>query len=211
MVRSDDLVHDYLRRLQEAAAVLPADRRFDLLADVREHIAVTLEQSPSSDEAHTRHVLDRLGSPEELVEAALGDQPTALVASRPLNPPPVDIATVLLLLLGGFLLGLGWVIGVVLLWASTTWTTRDKVIGTLVVPGGLALPVLLTMTGSRTCTHRQIDGQVIREQCSGWLPPLVLILALLIASILAAAYLLRRARRRTGDGTSTTAAPARSS
>ena len=31
-----------------------------------------------------------------------------------------------------------WVIGVVLLWRSRAWTLRDKLIGTLVVPGGLA-------------------------------------------------------------------------
>ena len=31
-----------------------------------------------------------------------------------------------------------WVVGVVLLWRSRAWTTRDKLIGTLVVPGGLA-------------------------------------------------------------------------
>jgi uncharacterized Tic20 family protein len=36
------------------------------------------------------------------------------------------------------LLPLVWVLGVVLLWRSRAWTTRDKLIGTLVVPGGLA-------------------------------------------------------------------------
>src|SRR3954452_7606151 len=36
------------------------------------------------------------------------------------------------------LLPVVWVVGVVLLWRSPVWTTRDKLIGTLVVPGGLA-------------------------------------------------------------------------
>jgi hypothetical protein len=36
------------------------------------------------------------------------------------------------------LLPLVWVIGVVLLWRSPAWTVRDKLIGTLIVPGGLA-------------------------------------------------------------------------
>jgi hypothetical protein len=31
-----------------------------------------------------------------------------------------------------------WVVGVVLLWHSRAWTLRDKLVGTLVVPGGLA-------------------------------------------------------------------------
>jgi hypothetical protein len=42
----------------------------------------------------------------------------------------------------------GWVIGVVLLWLSPTWTAREKLIGTFVVPGGLALPIsLMLFTG----------------------------------------------------------------
>ena len=36
------------------------------------------------------------------------------------------------------LLPLVWVVGVVLLWRSPAWTPRDKLIGTLLVPGGLA-------------------------------------------------------------------------
>jgi hypothetical protein len=36
------------------------------------------------------------------------------------------------------LLPLVWVVGVVLLWRSRAWTPRDKLIGTLVIPGGLA-------------------------------------------------------------------------
>jgi hypothetical protein len=32
----------------------------------------------------------------------------------------------------------GWLAGLVLLWSSRAWTTRDKWIGTLVIPGGLA-------------------------------------------------------------------------
>ena len=36
-----------------------------------------------------------------------------------------------------------WLVGVVLLWISSAWTRREKVIGTLVIPGGLALPMFL--------------------------------------------------------------------
>src|SRR4051812_12124472 len=36
------------------------------------------------------------------------------------------------------LLPLVWVVGVVLLWRSPAWTSRDKLVGTLLVPGGLA-------------------------------------------------------------------------
>src|SRR4051812_27169536 len=36
------------------------------------------------------------------------------------------------------LLPLVWIVGVVLLWRSRAWTRRDKIVGTLLVPGGLA-------------------------------------------------------------------------
>jgi len=37
----------------------------------------------------------------------------------------------------------GWFAGLILLWSSRAWTTRDKWIGTLVVPGGLATSVFI--------------------------------------------------------------------
>jgi hypothetical protein len=36
---------------------------------------------------------------------------------------------------------LGWVVGVVLLWGSDLWSRREKLLGTLVVPSGLLLPI----------------------------------------------------------------------
>ena len=45
--------------------------------------------------------------------------------------------TITLLLIGGFFAGIGWVLGAFLLWRSHSWTVRDKLIGTLLWPGGL--------------------------------------------------------------------------
>jgi hypothetical protein len=42
---------------------------------------------------------------------------------------------VLLLALGGLLFGVGWIGGIVLLWTSEAWSTRDKWVGTAVVAG----------------------------------------------------------------------------
>jgi hypothetical protein len=42
-----------------------------------------------------------------------------------------------LLLIGAFFVGIGWVFGVVLLWRSRVWSTADKLIGTLLWPGGM--------------------------------------------------------------------------
>jgi hypothetical protein len=54
-----------------------------------------------------------------------------------------DVLTITLLVLGGFALLIGWFVGVARLWKSATWSTPQKVIGTLFLPGGLATPVLL--------------------------------------------------------------------
>ena len=47
-------------------------------------------------------------------------------------------SAILWLLLGGFVFGMGWVIGLFQLWGSGAWTWFDKLIGTLLWPGGLA-------------------------------------------------------------------------
>ena len=52
-------------------------------------------------------------------------------------------AAIFLLLFGFVAAGVGWVVGVILLWRSRAWTTRDKLIGTLVLPGGLFMTGLL--------------------------------------------------------------------
>ncbi|HYU86509.1 MAG TPA: hypothetical protein VEK80_17025, partial [Kribbellaceae bacterium] len=68
----DTLVGDYLGRLEQAAQVLPADRRTELVEEVRAHIAEA-RTAGADDLAAVRTVLDRLGSPDEIVAAARED------------------------------------------------------------------------------------------------------------------------------------------
>jgi hypothetical protein len=56
-----------------------------------------------------------------------------------------EISAVILLLIGGLLAGIGWIVGVILLWTSDRWRTSDKWLGTLVWPGGLAAVGLLPL------------------------------------------------------------------
>lgn len=52
------------------------------------------------------------------------------------------VATVLLLILGGFVVPVvGWFAGVVMLWAGTGWSAGEKWIGTLVWPAVVGLPL----------------------------------------------------------------------
>src|SRR5258706_2632573 len=54
---------------------------------------------------------------------------------------------IVLLLIGLGLFAVGWLIGVALLWSSPTWRVRDKLLGTLVLPGGLPMGALLATFG----------------------------------------------------------------
>ena len=66
MTRVDNLVTDYLRRLDAAAAGMPPDRRAALTAEIREHIDAA-STAGAGDGAASRTVLDRLGEPAEIV------------------------------------------------------------------------------------------------------------------------------------------------
>ena len=69
-MQTDRLVDDYLSRLEEAAAHLQRSRRAELIAEIREHIEAALREEEAAGEVAVRNVLERLGPPEEIVEAA---------------------------------------------------------------------------------------------------------------------------------------------
>jgi len=143
------LVSDYLGRLERAAQPLPADRRGELIAEVHEHIESALAEAGSRDEVTARNVLERLGAPEEIVAAETGS------GGAPAPPPaterhsrwgPVEVLAILLLTVGAvFLPVVGPLIGLILVWMSGEWTTREKWVATLIVVVLLALPVLLLL------------------------------------------------------------------
>ncbi|MDQ1723699.1 MAG: hypothetical protein QOG52_727 [Frankiaceae bacterium] len=136
-------VKAYLSDLERALGALPRDRRTEVLRDIRAHIADALADGDSNP-VTVASVLESLGSPQEIADAAYEESPSPAA-----NWPDAramagrDIAAVILVLIGGFLWGIGWFAGVILLWTSPTWRTRDKWIGTLVLPGGLVTPLVL--------------------------------------------------------------------
>lgn len=129
-------IKHYLKRLSKAARDLPRARRRELVSEIEQHIRETLIESPVDNEAEMLTLLDRLGDPEEIAAAASG-RPEASRSTT------METWAIILLLLGGFVFLVGWLAGVVLLWSSNLWTRRDKLIGTLVIPGGLATGLLL--------------------------------------------------------------------
>ena len=101
--------------------------------------------------------LDRLGEPEEIVAA---EQPRPAAPADPRGTR--EWAAIILLLLGGFIAFVGWIVGLILLWSSRAWTTRDKLIGTLLWPGGLAtgagVALVLGAASPETCVGGSVSG-----------------------------------------------------
>ena len=106
-VNADPLVEDYLRHLEAVAAVLPEYRRAELLAEIREHLDEALRQVPAGDEAAVRSVLERLGSPEEIVAAAADP-----MADGQFVPVPVYVPETNGLALASLLFGIFWLGGI---------------------------------------------------------------------------------------------------
>jgi hypothetical protein len=157
---ADAAVDRYLDRLDLALDGVPAARRDELLREIIAHIVEARRELPDpGGEAGVRTILDRLGDPGEIAAAARepGDPaPSAgpgrardrgTAASEDLR----EKLALVLLLFGWILGGLGWPAGVALLWLSPRWSDREKVLGTLVLPGGLLAAFFLaffSLTGA---------------------------------------------------------------
>lgn len=109
-VHTDPLVDDYLRRLEAAASRLPADRRLELVSEIRGHLREALSQVPEGDEAGARNVLERLGAPEEVAAAAL-DAPDDLGAAVQGQPSALAVVSLLMAVL--WFAGIGAVLALV--------------------------------------------------------------------------------------------------
>jgi uncharacterized membrane protein len=191
---TDKLVADYLAGLDRELRGLPRARRRELVEEISGHIAEARADLETENEAAVRSLLDRLGEPEEIAAEARGRVEVEHRGSA------LDIVALVLLLIGGLVLPVvGWVIGVVLLWISDTWTSTEKAIGTLIVPGGLALPIFLTLvtTSTETCSGPPggpltcTGGPSQAAQVLG----AILVIVLFIAPLATTAFLARRRAR----------------
>jgi Protein of unknown function (DUF1700) len=126
--KADTLIDRYLNDLQAELRDLPTNRRREILAEVGEHITQARATLDADTEAAIRTVLERLGDPADI--AADARERFGVQTAKPITTWLEVIALVLLVI--PFV---GWVIGVVLVWLSRLWTTRDKLIGTL---GGMS-------------------------------------------------------------------------
>lgn len=121
------LAAEYLERLRRAGRRLPPMRLRELLAEVEGQLSEAID--PNASDAQALTALDKLGEPEAII-AAETPRPDEFPERRGTR----EWAAIILLLSGGFILGVGWLVGLTLLWSSRAWSTRDKWIGTLVIP-----------------------------------------------------------------------------
>ena len=133
-METDGLVDDYLRRLDEAAAHMQRSRRAELVAEIREHIDAALREEEARSEAAVRNVLERLGPPEEIVDAAEPPPPDA-----PASAGKLEIGALIALLIPF----VGWLVGMVLVVVSRAWSSRDKAVAATLV----LLPVVVPFLG----------------------------------------------------------------
>ena len=87
--QADQLVEGWLDAVARAASDLPADQRAELLADLREHIAVARADLEPETDNGVRTMLERLGDPATIAaEARQSGQATpAPVPPAPPTPP----------------------------------------------------------------------------------------------------------------------------
>jgi hypothetical protein len=191
---AEHLVHDYLKRLNRELAGVPRARRRELVQEIAGHIAEALGDLETQSEAEIRTLLDRIGEPADIAAEA-----RERVGARP-RGSGWDVVALIMLPIGGVILPvIGWFIGLVLLWTSDTWTTREKLLGTFVIPGGLAVPIYLGLTATTTGACVSESGQA--PVCEGGrsLAASILVIALMIflvvAPIVTTAFLARRRAR----------------
>jgi HAAS domain-containing protein len=191
---ADKLIDDYLKRLNRDLAGFPRARRRELVDEISEHIAEARADLETENEAAIRTLLDRLGDPEDIAAEA-----RERFGARP-KGSGWDVVALIMLLVGGVILPvIGWIIGVVLLWVSETWTTHEKLVGTLVVPGGLALPIFIELTATSSQLCSSYNGQPAVCEGGRSLAASILVISgmivLFLAPIVTTAFLARRRSR----------------
>jgi hypothetical protein len=170
---ADTVVDQYMTELNQALSPLPDERREEILAEITHHIE---EGRALLDEDDTRSVgalLDRIGAPSAIAAEA-GAWPLSAKTRRG------DSSVPWILLFGGLAgiiawpLAALWLIGVWRLWRSPEWRFAEKIVGTLLLPGGLLSFGLLVFRpaavtscsghggpGIRTVTHCVTSGLVL--------------------------------------------------
>lgn len=196
-METDRLIDDYLRRLEAAAAHLQRSRRAELVAEIREHIEAALREEDAANEVAVRNILERLGPPEEIVDAT---EPAPTEGSR--DPGRLETAALIALVVPF----VGWIIGIVLVLLSRAWSRREKIvgIGLALLPAILPFVFLVAQSSSRPASSVPVPagsgGGPVTDPGSGdsglGILEIFAIATYFLAGVPSAIYLGLRLRRR---------------
>lgn len=205
---ADRLVSDYLERLNAALADVPPDRRNEIVGEIRSHIEEQRAALHDETDADVYNLLERVGEPSELATAARSE------SRSPAEPRRERGRAGAVEILALVLTPLIWPVGVILLWSSSAWSTRDKMIATLVPPGGylglfVGFSILsVAALGATTSCGGTVDsqGNAVIQSCnsnglSGWalglseISLVLVTLALFLSPVLVGIYMARRLGR----------------
>lgn len=194
----DQLMAEITDHIARARAERPASAHdvravLDRLGPPETIVAEVAKQRPVRSNGGTPHPSEAgEAAMQMLVEGVAADwtedgAATATGDRRTVRPPAAasdyDVArdrrAVNLLLAGGLLLVVGWFVGVALLWRSRFFSVGDKIVATLILPGGV-LPAIYVLA-------RPAGG-------SGWLVRLLEVALCVLLPVTTWVYLRRRLR-----------------
>ena len=164
---TETIIEQYMKELQRELRAFPAARKREILDEVRDHISQARAELESESEAAVRTELDRLGEPADIAAAA-----RERFGVRPARAGALEVWTIIALVIPYF----GWLIGSVLVWMSRVWTTRDKLLTVILVPGvwlllltsSIAVGSEATSGSGRTC---RVEVGTDRVSCNPPPPP----------------------------------------
>ena len=196
------VVRNYLAQLEAALGGVSTDVRDSIVAGVAEELS-------GLDAATAAMRIETLGDPAFIAAEARAESPAPVItAAAPVPEFGMSsqrwyiVLTTALLEFGGIVIPLaGWVVGIMLLWASPLWTRAEKLVATIVPPAAAALMFVIAgfVFQSRSVTLG--DGaETINPIIPGFAWHAAVfgaIVAAVIASIVIGIVLSRRAWRRT--------------
>lgn len=195
-VHDDVRVRAWLDDLEARLRDLPPSDRRDIVDDLRSHLDEVLADPAEPDDPDpVRTALRRLGDPEAIAHQAYEE--AGLTTAGPQRRLGItEILALVLLPIGSLLIPIaGWIVGVILLWVSGSWTRRQKIAGTLLPPLGLTFPLFgglfllrlpqswVTGTCSATTSSNNFVTSPFTCTGGGWAPTTTLIVLLVLATV----------------------------
>jgi hypothetical protein len=83
---ADAILNQYFRRLEQALSGLAAERRAQIVEDLRTHVEECLKAESDYSDATVLAILDRVGDPDEIAREALGDDEMPGAVGATANP-----------------------------------------------------------------------------------------------------------------------------